>query len=743
MSIVSWLLGWIVLIVQIGAFATAARGARQRLMSRHPSGDGEGASAALASCILFVTLVVVSGQVLGTVGLFRWPALLLVSLVLAVALKPDSLLPPTLSPERLDQLSSAPAGRRGWVTRGAFLTGVAVVVTNWVAHIVAVYRLGSSDGDSMMYHLPFATKFVQSGWVSRVPHIGPDPWVAFYPANAELVQATAMLPLSHQAVVPLLSLGWLALGLLAGWCVAGPAKSTPRSGNGPLGALIAAMVLSFPILAATHAGTARVDVAAAVLVLSAVALVLREPRNLGSCIVAGLALGLAIGTKFAILPLAGLLLLAVGAVLWWREGRWLAVGWVGAAVVPSGFWLARNWVVSGSPLPMLDLRIGPVGFSRLEDPRFEGLDDTSIVDHLVNTSGFVGETLRPAFDLAFGPLPVVLALLAVGLTGVVLVVVRTRPIGVEHAVAAASVGGVIAFFLSPNSAPVDTGFGDVATTIVALNMRYLLPSLLPLLCLLPIGLRSAAHDGSTEPVASSGLHARVKSPEPASNRGPLGWAGVRAVFVGLAAAGVVMFTFLRRLGSEWEVKAGDVATAVGIVAAVAALGTLAVLAVVTTARRSQPGAGNRAGHVLIGAAALLLGVVLIGGSWYAADTHRLNRYETSWSEAAALWYATHDEPEGQKVAVVGEWLQQPFARDDLENEVEYLGLPKAHGLYAPPETCEDTQQALSEGDYDLVAVQRGVFAHEVNTQIDCVESLEGAGTVIENGAGIVARLPNS
>lgn len=720
MSLVGWVLGWIVLIVQVGAFATAARGARQRLVPEW-AGSGKRASAALASCILFITLVVVSGQVVGAVGLFRWPVLLAVSIALAVALRPDSLWPPTLAPERLDQISSAPARGWEWVCRGAFLTGVAVVVTNWVAHIVAVYRLGSSDGDSMMYHLPFATKFVQSGWVTRVPHIGPDPWVAFYPANAELVQAAAFLPLSHVAIVPLLNLGWLGLGLLAGWCVAGPAKRTPRSGNGQLGALIAAMVLSLPILAATHAGTARVDVAAAVLVLSAIALVLREPRTVGSCIVAGLALGLAIGTKFAILPLAGLLLLGVGAVLWWREGRWHAAGWVGATAVPSSFWLVRNWVVAGSPLPMLDLRIGPVGFSRLEDPRFEGLDDTSIVDHLVDTDGFAGETLRPAFDLAFGPLPVVLALLAVGLVGVVLVVVRTRPVGVEHAVAVASVGGVIAFFFSPNSAPVAAGFGDVATTIVALNMRYLLPSLLPMLCLLPIGLRS--------------------NPEPTTKPPPSSSPTVRAALTGLAAAGVVLFTFLRRLGSEWAVATSDAATAVGVVAAVAVLGTLVVFTEVTMARKGRPGEGSsRSGHVLIGAAEVLVAVGLIGGTWYAADTERLNRYETSWSEAADLWYATHDEPDGQKVAVVGEWLQQPFARDDLGNEVEYLGLPKAHGLYAPPETCEDMQQAAAEGDYDLVAVQRGVFAHDVRVQIDCVESLPGAEVVIENRAGVVTRL---
>lgn len=720
MAVFGWLLGWIVLIVQVGAFATAARGVRQRLVPRR-TGHGEGSSAALATGVLFITLVVISGQLLGAMGLYRWPVLLVVSVGLAVALRPDPLLP-SLTPEWMDQPISAPASRWEWISRGAFPAGVAVVVTNWVAHIVAVYRLGSSDGDSLMYHLPFATKFVQSGWVSRVPHIGPDPWVAFYPANAELLQATTMLPLSHvAATVPLLNLGWLALGLLAGWCVG------QRSGNGPLGALIAAMVLSLPILAATHAGTARVDVAAAVLVLSAVALVLREPRRVGSCIVAGLALGLAIGTKFAILPLAGLLLLAVGAVLWWREGPWHALGWIGSAAVPSSFWLVRNWVVAGSPLPMLDLRIGPLGFSRLEDPRFEGLASTSIVDHLRDADGFAGDTLRPAFDLAFGPLPVVLALLAVGLAGVVLVAVRKRPIGVEHAVAAASVGGVVAFFFSPNSAPVAAGFGDVATTIVALNTRYLLPSLLPMLCLLPMGLPSS-EEATTGPKL-------------------LGSATTRAALTTLAAAGVVLFTFLRRLGSEWEVTVGDAVTAVVIVAVLAVLVAVSAALLRFTLLDTMSSAGSssererrRAGYVLIGAVGVLLAVALIGWTWYAADTERLNRYETSWSEAAELWYATHDEPDGQKVAVMGEWLQQPFARDDLGNEVEYLGLPKGHGLYEPPETCEDMQQALAEGHYDLVAVQRGVFAHDVRVQIDCVESLQGAEVVIENDAGAVARL---
>ena len=90
---------------------------------------------------------------------------------------------------------------------------MAVLAAAWIDRVIAVYRRGLTDGDSFMYHLPFAARFVQRGWTTGTAPIGTDAWVAFYPANVELVQAWTMLPFDRDVVVPLMNLAWLALAL--------------------------------------------------------------------------------------------------------------------------------------------------------------------------------------------------------------------------------------------------------------------------------------------------------------------------------------------------------------------------------------------------------------------------------------------------------------------------------------------------------------------------------------------------
>lgn len=689
MSPVGWLIGWVVLLAEVAGFALAARGLRQRLLPKWA-----GPHAAVADAIVFLTFVVMTSQALGAVGLFRTEAVLIVALIAAALLKPDRLVPRAGTVPRL-----VPTDRWGWSIRVALTAGLVVAASQWLAHVVAVYRYGSSDGDSMMYHLPFATRFVQSGWVTEVPNIGPDPWVAFYPANIELIQATAMLPFSHQALVPLLNLGWLALGLLAGWCLGA------RAGHGHLGALITAMVFSLPILAATHAGTARVDVATAVLLLAAVTVLLHEPRSVGSCFVAGLALGLAIGSKFVILPLAGLLLVTVGGVLWWRHGWRSTASWVSAAAIPSSLWFVRNWIVAGNPLPMMQLKLGGVGFDQLDDERVEALEDTSIVDQWGSTDGFFGMALRPAFEAIIGPPPVLLALVLAGLA-VMALVARLRPVGLPQAVAVSALAGCVAFFFSPNTAPISFGLTELAPVIVGLNIRYLMPSLLLLLCMLTVCLAPA-------------------------------WRRTSAILAWSATAGVGYFTFHSRMDSEWPVEAADGWAAFVIVATFAGLAGLTYQ--LTVGRPPNP--RRLVAYGLAG------GLVLVGigtATWGAADSQRLNRYGASPLDAAELWYASHQQPDGLRVAVVGAWLQQPFARDDLVNEVRYVGQPTEKGLYQPPETCADMRQALASGGYDVVAVQRGLLLQgDIADEVDWVSSIPGSELLFENRAGVIVRLPET
>ena len=77
----------------------------------------------------------------------------------------------------------------------------------------------------------------------------------------------------------------------------------------------------------------------------------------GALIVAGLAAGVALGTKLNLLAPFGLLTLGVIAVS--AGYRWRATGiWVVSSLITGGFWFARNLINAGNPLPWI--KAGPL-----------------------------------------------------------------------------------------------------------------------------------------------------------------------------------------------------------------------------------------------------------------------------------------------------------------------------------------------------------------------------------------------
>ena len=111
---------------------------------------------------------------------------------------------------------------------------------------------------------------------------------------------------------PLINLGWLALAVLAAWCLG-------RVWNAGAAAVAAtAVVATTPVMIYASAGSAGNDLAGIALLLAAAALVVRgaaSPRVAG---LAGLAAGLAVGTKLTLIAPV-IALTAVLAVAWVRE----------------------------------------------------------------------------------------------------------------------------------------------------------------------------------------------------------------------------------------------------------------------------------------------------------------------------------------------------------------------------------------------------------------------------------------
>ncbi len=639
MTWADWAVGWPLTAVQLLACGVAGHGVRRRLL---PAWSGP--AAVVAAGMSASVVLVLTAQALGSVGLFRqW---VLPPVLVGVAW----ILDPGRSPWRVDlgdgevTGDAAPPAPHAYEARWVGVAGLvaaAVVLASWLERAVAVYRRGTTDGDSMMYHVPFAARFVQSGWTTSTEAIGPDAWVAFYPANAELIDAAFILPFGAAVLGPLANLGWLALALGSAWCIGATA------GRAALGLVLGAVVMSVPVMVATQGGTARVDGATVALVLAAVALVLQTPRSVGSCVLAGLALGLAIGTKFAVLPLAGVLLVTVALALWRRHGGRSAVAWIAATAVTSGYWYVRNLLVTGSPVPAVDLRLGPIGFAPLPSERLELLEHSSIVDN-VGEPGFWGNIARPAVEGLTGSVALTIALMLAAVAAAVLVAVQ-RPIGLRHAVTLSALVGCVAYPFGPNSAPLLGGGtqNPFATLIVGLNVRYLLPSLVVLLCMLPVGL--GRRSGRVGDVAVA------------------------------AAAGMVGYLWLETTAfdAEWPTGEGDRAIAAALVA-LAAAGVVAGRALATR------GGGTTAGAVpaLLFGATAVVGAMAVTG-WVAADRSGLHLYAEMPPDVVALWRASEEAP-GDRVALLDGWVQSPHLGPGLDRTVDFLGLSQDRGLSLPP-----------------------------------------------------------
>lgn len=465
-----WILGVALLAIIVTALAVGARAVRRRFV---PELDGP--TALLGDAILTISALVVLAEALGVVGLFEAAPLVVGAVALGVG--------GVAVGRRGAAAASGAAGARGApqeggagaasgaaaAGRGALLwisvAGAASVFAAWVRRTLVSLDFGVGGVDSLWYHLPFAARFAQEGSVTAVPYVDLEFLTAFYPANIELLHGAGFVLFGTAALAPLLSLAFLALGLLAGWCAGRPFGAAPAT------LLATALAFGVPAMVDTQAGEAKNDVAALAFLLAAAALLLATKPRPATLALAGAAAGLALGTKLSLLaPFAALLAVAV-----WI-GRRHAVAFAAAAGVTGGFWYLRNLLATGNPLPWL----GPL--PQPAEARSEATA-TALADYLFDGDAWSTHFL-PALDDVLGPAwPVAAALAAAGI-----VVALVRGPRVLRALAVVAIVAAVAYVVTPSSAagpegrPV--GFG--------LNVRYVLPAVLLGLCLLPLALRRAS-----------------------------------------------------------------------------------------------------------------------------------------------------------------------------------------------------------------------------------------------------------
>jgi len=665
LSLGSYLLGAAQLAVVALSLGFAAYRLRRRLLPAW-----EGAPAHLVESIAAVAFLIWISEILGVFGFLYAGTLIGACLLLAAA----TALSPGGGGGAGDAAPTGPAGQSAW--RLLIMVGaIALVVGHWALTTKHALDRGIFNFDSLWYHMPFAAEMAQSHSVTGMHHVDTVFTNWFYPQNSELLHADGMLLTGRDTLSLFLNYGWLAMAFLAAWCIGRP------YGRGDLSVVAVAILLEAHVLVVREPGAAKNDLMAAALILAAIAILvttwnLRRPgrtdgvdgpisrvrddisaHRLGvgwPLAVAGLAVGLAAGTKVTALAMAAALSVAV-LVLAPKGRRWAAAAWwFVPALLAGGYWYLRNLVVAGNPLPAVE-SLGPLSLPHPERLQL-GRPDFSIAHYATDTDVW-RHYFFPGLHDAFGALwPLVIgAALAAGLWA--LLKGRDR---VVRAVGAVVVFGFLAYLFTPLSA----AGADGAPKAFGINLRYVYGAVLGGLALVPL---------------------------------PRLFDGRRRQWGLLAVLLVVLL-----LSDRGDGVLRDPERPFALLLVV-----LAVL--VPAALLAARGRGASGGLIVGGFAALALAVVAIG---YPVQRHYLDeRFRNQVADesipgmhldSAYRWARSIEDARIGLAGTTAGFAQYGFYGTDLSNRVVYLGVEGPHGAFNAVPNCRAFRAAVNAAGLDYL-----------------------------------------
>jgi hypothetical protein len=653
MTVARYALAAALILLALGPIAAAARVWRRGILPRR-----SGPPAVLATLVLSMSAVVVVVELLGTVHAFyRFPVAISLAVVGTVAWW----LARKLKPSGLDETGEPPGGRpvtdTGAGGRILAVVATSVLVAEWATRTVDSLHHGMTTVDTLWYHLPFAARFVQEGSLTSLHYVDTEPVVQFFPATSELLHALGIQWLGNDFLSPLINLGWMAVVLLAAWCIGRP------FGVAPVALVAATVLLGTPGLVATQPGGGYDDVAGLALLLMSVAILVNAERvdgelTMGGIGIAALAAGLAFGTKFTLV--GPVVILTAGVIVVGARGRRIRTAclWVGLEALTGSYWYLRNWVRVGNPLPSL-AHLGPLS---LPSPPITS-PNTNFGHYLLDTHLWL-QYFIPGFRSSLGPAwPAIVLAATVGLVFVVFSG-RTK---VWRMAAVVGVGSVVAFVFTPQFLGLPG-----APIYFVYNLRYAAPALLLGLVLLPV--------------------------VPALGRGhrPV-WLGAALV----ATLGVTQIDStiwpLNLFPGRFAQPIQGVDSLVGLVIGVVVLG---VGLVFVTVRRGAPSRRPRLGPLV-----MMVALVLIAG-YPLQQFYMSNRYETpgGGSVVGPQTVAWAQGLKNTRIALSGLFmvLQYPYYGKNLSNYVQYVAKELPNGGLADYSNCRQWLRALHAGHYNYL-----------------------------------------
>jgi hypothetical protein len=625
-------LGAAALLVVLGSLATAAVAVRRRVLP-----DWTGAPARLAEIVAGLALLIGILEVLGAVGLFELGPVVIACALAGVAGVRS--LAGTQVPRDRHSWSS---DRAAWLLGALALLAGATVIAEWGALTIQSYDVGIRGFDSLWYHLPWAASFAQTGNIVSLRFTDVEYLTPFYPATAEMLHGLGIVLLGRDTLSPGLNLVWLALTLLAAYCIGRP------RGVGAATTIGVALAMATMMMDYSQAGAAANDVVAVFFLLAAVALLMTDAERPAVLVLAAVAAGLAVGTKLTVLAPA--LALTVGVVAIAQAGRRLktAALWLGPLILAGGFWYARNLIAVGNPLPWTSAGgILPTPAQPLQ--QHTGYS----VAHYLTSSHFWSRFAQPALAAGLGRWW--WAVLAVAILGPLLCLLPTpgrlgRNVdysnvssqgAVVRMLGCAALFSLVAYLITPETAAGPNG----DPLGFAFNLRYLAPALALALAVAPLA--------------------------PALSASP-------PVRTALTAALAVVLAGTVAQPTLWPNSHAAGAVAIGV-------GALVAVALATLARRASL-------RPALAGAAIALAVLAGATAGYPLQRHYLRgryAYQPNVSYLAKVWAlfrTVHDARVGV-VGTFGGFFSYPFYGLDLSNHVTYVAQRGRNGSFTPISTC--------------------------------------------------------
>jgi hypothetical protein len=648
MSLGRYLLGIAALVCVLGSTGVGAGAVRRYLLP-----DWRGAHARLAEIVAGCALLVGIMELLGTVGLFRLVPMVVGSIAVGSALRLG-----------LTSRSSAPVvGPRaarpglGAVVLGLIsVAGVVVALLLWTGRSLRSLDHGIIGADSIAYHLPHAASYAQTGQIRSIRYTDFEYLTGLYPATSELFHALGIVLMGNDVLSPGINLVWLALTLLAAWCV-GSVR-----GFGSTSMLAAALVMTTPMMVGSNAGTADSDLPGVFFVVAALAVWMHTAdmpttdtrAYRGGSIIAAVAAGLALSVKLNLLPPVAALTLAA-IVLAPSGRRRSATGWwIAGLVLAGGYWYARNLITLGNPLPWFSFGVLPTP----HPPPLQQGNNDSLADY-ATFPGFFRHWLIPALKLNLGPWWA--ALVAVAVVGPVACLLSKRDRVILGA-ALIALASLVAYPLTPLTACGPWGH----PYCVPLNVRYGAPALTLALTVTPLAL-----------VFRSKL-------------------GRFAAAAGLTTLFVATFAIRRGWTPHYNLDGAS-----GAVIPVLVTAVIVILRPWSLIALRRP-------RVRATAATLVLSLVLAGfAAGYSGTRDYLrHRYTERYGPSAVYkvwrWARGLHHARIALVGTLGWFFGYPLWGVDDSNHVGYIGRHGPHGSFRPIAGCRAWRTALNQGQYQYV-----------------------------------------